>query len=285
MNRYFKGYYFKCAGADRSFALIPALHADENKSKASLQLITDDKVYVIPYPDINFSNREFKIKIGNNYFSEKGMYLDVDYEKCQIHGKLKFGRFQNIQYDIMGPFQYIPYMQCKHSVISMSHSVTGKVYINDTKYFFQNGIGYIEGDRGRSFPKEYIWTQCHWSNISLMLAVADIPLLGFSMEGIIGVVMIGNQEYRIATYLGAKLLSISEDKVVIKQGRYILFAQLIEENHQRLNAPVRGRMIRTIHESISCKAYYKFTYNDRILFEFTSAHASFEHEINCSNQN
>ncbi len=280
MNQYFKGYYFKCVEGNKALALIPALHIGEKQENASLQVITDHNVYSIPYSDIRFGNGIFEIKIGKNYFSSKGIYLDVESEKCCIHGKLKFGAFQKIKYDIMGIFRHIPCMQCKHSIISMNHSVTGKISINDTIYVFKNGKGYIEGDCGSSFPKEYIWTQCHWENGSLMLAVADIPMLGFHFKGIIGVVMIEGREYRIATYLGAKVISMGDNIVIVKQGRYIFSTRLMEANHQRLYAPVKGKMVRSIHESVSCKTFYKFVCDDRTLLEFTSNHASFEYEMN-----
>lgn len=278
MRQYFKGYYFKCVEGDQTIALIPACHRSGKKSAASLQVITNDNAYVIPYAQIRFSRNRFAMKMAKNYFSEKGMYLDVDTKGCRIHGKIKFGPFQNIQYDIMGPFRYVPWMQCRHSVISMCHSVQGKIKINEKQYCFQHGQGYIEGDRGCSFPKEYLWTQAHSGECSVMLSVADIPVLGFHLKGIIAVVMIGGKEYRIATYLGARLVSIQDNMVVIKQGSYQICVKLIAQETQSLRAPVRGNMERIIHESASCKAWYQFSWNNRTLLEFTSDNASFENE-------
>lgn len=54
---------------------------------------------------------------------------------------------------------------------------------------------------------------------------------------------------------------------------------ILADMHARpLYAPVRGRMDRTIHESASCKAYYKFSCKDECLCEFTGDQASFEFE-------
>ncbi len=275
--QYFKGYYFKCSENGKSIAMIPALHHDGKRRNASLQIITEDKVYIVPYSHIKFEKGI--IRLGKNLFSEKGMVLNVDCGGCKINGRLCFQKLKKLKYDIMGPFKYVPFLQCRHSVISMRHSVKGEVNINDKKYSFHNGVGYIEGDRGRSFPKEYIWTQCHFENGSLMLAVADIPFMGFSFKGIIGAVVINGKEYRIATYLGARIYRIGNNTVIIKQGKYKLYARLLEEKHQELNAPVNGEMIRTIHESVSCKAYYKFSYKNRTLLEFESDNASFEYEM------
>lgn len=51
--------------------------------------------------------------------------------------------------------------------------------VNGREYSFRSAWGYWEGDRGRSFPREYVWTQCCFRGGSLMLSVADIPLPGF----------------------------------------------------------------------------------------------------------
>ena len=142
----------------------------------------------------------------------------------------------------MGPFALAPFMECRHSVWSMRHPVRGAVDINGQKYFFQNAWGYWEGDRGRSFPKEYIWTQCCFRGGAVMLSVADIPMAGIHFTGIIGFVLWRGKEYRIATYLGARAVKI-EDKVVrVKQGNLELDVRLLEESKRPLKAPVKGDM-------------------------------------------
>ncbi len=178
----------------------------------------------------------------------------------------------------MGPFKYIPFMQCRHSVFSMKHQINGQIMINGQQYIFKHGIGYIEGDCGTSFPERYVWTQCHFKNGSLMLSVADIPFLRFRFTGIIGIVLLNGKEYRIATYLGAKTKHIDKNTVTVHQGDFHLTVRLLKKNAHPLAAPNNGLMNRTIHESASCKAYYRFSYKKQILCEFVSNHASFEFE-------
>ncbi len=250
-----------------------------------MQVITDSGAFVVPFSGIKFKKKNFEIRMGENRFSSKGLSLKIQTDNCCVYGKLYFGRLQKINYDIMGPFRYFPFMQCKHHIVSMKHFVTGRVHINGTQYRFKNGVGYIEGDRGCSFPKEYIWTQCHFQNGSLMLSVADIPLLGLHFKGIIGIVLIDGREYRIATYLGAKVLSLGNDNVLVKQGEYMFYARLLQPCQHKLNAPVRGKMARMIRESVSCKAFYQFTCGDKKLLEFTSNNASFEFEMGSSKRN
>lgn len=275
---YFKGWYFKCCSEEKTIAFIPAYHRNNYKETASLQIITDNSVFNVPFDSLKYNNKTLAIKIGDSSFTEKGIKLKIQNDNLNIKGRLNFNNLSPIRYDIMGPFKYIPLMQCRHCIYSMRHRIDGEITLNGELFSFRNGIGYIEGDCGVSFPKEYIWTQCSFENGSLMLSVADIPLLGFHFTGIIGVIMLGGKEYRIATYLGAKLKQISEKSVTVEQGNYKLCAKLIKKKAHPLYAPDNGKMDRTIHESASCTACYSFSYKGKKLFEFTSNRASFEFE-------
>lgn len=277
-NNYFKGWYFKCWENDKTIAFIPAYHRSNHRQTASLQIITDDVVFNIPYTSLEYSEKPLCVKIGKCVFSEKGLNLNIKNDKLSISGRLKFRCISPIKYDIMGPFCFVPFMQCRHSVYSMRHLVDGKITLNGQQFNFQNGLGYIEGDSGYSFPNRYIWTQCCFENGSLMLSVADIPMFGFHFMGIIGVVLIDRKEYRIATYLGAKIRYIGDNTVIVSQGDYEITAKLIKKNARPLYAPENGRMKRIIHESASCRAYYKFSRKNKLLCEFTSDRASFEFE-------
>lgn len=203
-QNYFKGWYFKCCTKEKTLAFIPAYHQSKNNKTASLQIITDNSVVNIPFQDLKYREKPLHIKIGNCIFSENGMKLNIHTKEIKVQGILKFSEIFPIQYDIMGPFKFVPFMQCRHSIFSMKHHINGQITLNDRQYIFKYGIGYIEGDCGISFPERYVWTQCHFKNGSLMLSVADIPFLGIHFTGIIGIVLLNGKEYRIATYLGAK---------------------------------------------------------------------------------
>lgn len=277
-KEYFKGWYFKCTAENQTVAFIPSLHYHGDKKEAFLQIITDDEVFCLPFPHMRYSEKPLSVIMGKNIFSEKGIKLDIKTDDLTAQGTLRFGKPAPIRYDIMGPFKFVPFMQCRHSVYSMSHRVDGKIMFNGKQYAFHNGAGYIEGDRGTSFPSRYIWTQCGFSDGSLMLSVADIPVFGFGFTGIIGIVILDGKEHRIATYLGAKLKHIGNNTVIVSQGDYELTAKLIKKNSHPLSAPINGKMSRTIHESASCTAYYHFSYKGTILCKFTSDLASFEFE-------
>lgn len=275
---YFKGWYFKCCTQDKTIAFIPAYHQNEHNKTASLQIITDDSVFNIPFQSLQYQEKPLHVKMGDCIFSEKGIKLNVHTKEITAQGILKFRQLSPVQYDIMGPFKFVPLMQCRHRIYSMKHQVTGQITLNGQQYIFKNGFGYIEGDCGTSFPKKYIWTQCCFQNDSLMLSVADIPMFGFHFTGIIGVIFLNGKEYCIATYLGAKVKHIDKNTVTITQGAFCLTARILEKNAYPLYAPNNGKMCRIIHESASCKVYYRFSYKDKILCEFISDCASFEFE-------
>ncbi len=277
-KNYFKGWYFKCSNAVQTIAFIPAFHRRDCRKTASLQIITDDAAFNIPFDSLEYREKPLDVHIEGSKFSEKGIRLNIRTNKLTAHGVLRFRNLTPLRYDIMGPFQFAPFMQCRHSVFSMGHRVDGQLTINGQAYHFQNGIGYIEGDCGTSFPERYIWTQCSFPEGSLMLSVADIPLYRLHFTGIIGVVIIDGTEYRIATYLGARVKHIGKNTVTVTQGDYVLTAKLLEKNAHPLLAPEQGSMSRTIHESASCKACYRFSCKGRTLCEFTSDRASFEFE-------
>ncbi len=261
-------------------AVIPALHRSGRTRSASVQVITEGGAwnFAFPYEEYREYTRGFGVSVGENVFDESGIRLRLDDGACAVRGEASFGRFAPIRYDIMGPFRFLPFMECRHSVVSMGHSVTGKFRVNGEIFRFDNGAGYIEGDRGRSFPKEYLWTQCHFDGGSLMLSVADVPFLGTRFTGIIGAVLWRGREYRIATYLGAKALKISDREASVRQGDKLFTARLTEKKSLPLSAPVNGEMSRTIHESAACTANYRFEIGGETVFDFTSARASFEDE-------
>ncbi len=74
--------------------------------------------------------------------------------------------------------------------------------------------------------------------------------------------------------------TICKENIQMK-GKFVFYAKLIRPQHQKLNAPESGKMERIIHESVSCRVYYKFMYENKLLLELVSDEASFEYEMDC----
>ena len=281
MRKYFYGWYIKCQSEEQTLAVIIAYHLSKEGKSASVQVITDDEALNFDYPFSDWYGNEkaFSFKVGKNRVDKNGMTLHLSRDGNEVEGNLRFGKFTPLENDIMGPFKSIPFLQCRHSVKSMFHTVDGSVTVNGKKFDFNNAKGYIEGDRGVSFPKVYSWTHTFFDEGSLMLSVADIPFGAFHFTGVIGVVYINGVEHRIATYHGAKAVSIEDGKVVVRQKDKTLTAKLIERRAHALKAPESGSMTRTIRESAACSAYYRFQTKKReTICSFETDRASFEYE-------
>lgn len=278
MLNYFCGWYFRCQSDWQTLAVIPSVHRTKESKFCAIQLITDTQSFHVPFPYSDFQKQGNQISIAGNRFGKEGIMLDIQTPELRANGSVRFGPFTPIKYDIMGPFRYVPFMQCRHSVYSMRHSVDGTLSINGTPYEFQNAIGYIEGDRGYSFPRKYVWAQCSFPAGALMLSIAEITFGGIRFTGVIGIVHLQGKEYRLATYLGAKTVKIDPDEIIVRQGHFSLSVKPQELFGHPLCAPVDGAMVRTIHEHPSCRVSYHFEENGSTLLELDAPNAAFEYE-------
>ncbi len=289
---YFEGWYFKNTTSDGSISFIPGISITQQEKKAFIQIITDGSSYFINYniDDFIFSANPFYIKIKDNYFSPKKIYINIKDEQqgINIYSKLKYLDSINIKTNIlnpniMGPFSYIPSMECNHAIISMKNSVKGLVRINNKKLDFNNGIGYIEKDWGYSFPKTYLWCQANnfkKTNASFMFSEAIIPFKFFKFKGIICVLIIDNKEYKFTTYNGCKLIkfNINKDRVniTIKKGEYYLSIKSVSKTGYKLSAPVNGEMNKDIFETISANIRVTLKKKDNIIFNDESTNCGLE---------
>lgn len=279
MRNYFCGWYFRCQSDRQTLAIIPSVHRSKASNFCTMQLITDFESLHAQFPCSDYQKDGEQITIDGNRFGKDGITLNIQTPDFCASGSIQFGAFTPIRYDIMGPFRYVPFMQCRHSVFSMRHSVDGEIVINGTPYVFQDAVGYIEGDRGFSFPREYVWTQCSFPDGSLMLSIADIPFGTLRFTGVIGVVLLHGKEHRLATYLGARAVKITPGEIIVRQGQYTLIVKPQEQSGYPLRAPISGAMNRTIHEHPSCNVYYRFEKSGIPLLELDVPNAAFEYEF------
>lgn len=288
-TKYFEGWYFKHQNGDSVLALIPGQSIDENAGKHPfLQIIWNENSYTLDFKEEDYlvDRRQRKITLGNNIFSQRGVKLDIRSKDISIQGMIRYGPLSPIAYCIMGPFQFIPFMECRHEIFSMAHTLQGKLKINGKILDFQGGRGYMEGDRGRSFPRDYLWLQCNRfrENVSIMVSVARIPFMGSHFQGCIAVIQYKGAEYRFATYLGTKIICKRETAVILRQGNYCLKVFLSGQGGSRaakfshkLLAPDRGRMSRFIKEEHLLQGRFLLYRKEEPVFDLTSRYVSFEY--------
>lgn len=283
MEPSFCGWYFKVQSSECSLALIPAVHGSAEESAASLQILWREQSGVVPIPAVraavNWASP--RVMLGENLFCPHGVALSVRNARWNIQGVLRFGPLKPLHIPIMGPFELMPFMECSHRIASMKHRVDGTLFINGKFVRFENAEGYIEGDKGCSFPREYAWSQCFFPEGSLMLAVARVPVGPIAFSGVIALLQVRGREYRFASYLGARLVSVRAGRVEIRQGCLVLIAERLGQAGQPLNAPVCGRMTRTIRENLCCHVRYQLRKDGFILWELETDQASFELEYPC----
>ncbi len=276
---YFEGWYFKQQSGTDTAAFIPAFHVDrEGRASASLQVIVNGDSYQFSFPAEAFrtAGNGFPVSVGDSVFSPRGCRLNARSPQVSVTGELRYGPFRRPAGDVMGPFRFAPFLECRHSVLSLRHRVDGGLSVNGRKISFRGGVGYAEGDRGGSFPRRYVWTQCSEGAGCVMLSAAEIPFLGLRFTGCIGEILLGGKELRVATYRGARVLRADSREILVRQGGLTLLARRLEGGGCPLRAPARGGMTRTVRENAACRVRYVCRKDGALLFDFTGGRAGFE---------
>ena len=267
-KRFFEGWYYKLVSEDQgqAIAIIPGIAMDETGSKQAFIQVLDgkkDKAWYHRFDANDFrpSPKKHSLFIGNNFFSSSKMTLELP----NIQGEVNFDNLTPwssslLSPGIMGPFSFVPFMECYHGILSMNHCITGEVVFNDESISFSQGKGYMEKDWGHSFPEAYIWMQSnHFSQpgTSVKASIAMIPWLTSSFIGHIGGVLFEGKLYEFTTYNGSRIkkCKVMEDKVeiIIENGKFRLSLWVKRNNVTELAAPIAGFMDARIEESMKAE--------------------------------
>jgi len=261
MKNRFYGKYYKFISDDNYVLAVIISHANEGDM---LQAITPEGSY--------FINDTNSIIVNNNIIT-----FNVDEPNLKISGELTLGELAPLKTKVMGPFTYLP-LECKHDIYSMRHTINGKLVINGTTHLFTNSLGYIEGDKGKNFPKKYIWYNSVTSNTTVTFAIATIPLFGFiKFKGLLCFIKHNDSEYKLCTYNFGKIVTINDNLIVIKKGKYKFLLEFNKPDGHNLKAPIKGNMDRYIKESITTSTKYKLIYKNDILLEAEDSISSLEY--------
>ena len=267
-KRYFEGWYFKVVNEAQSvaYAFIPGIAMDEEGRKQAFIQVLDGKRQTAVYHQFDFesfisSDKEFRISIEKNSFSAGHLELDLP----GMTGRLEFTNlvpWPKPWYSpgIMGPYTFVPWMECYHGIVSMDHAVRGTLNANDHTIDFENGRGYTEKDWGRSFPSSYVWMQSnHFSlpGISIKASVARIPWIKKSFTGFIAGVWIQDKLIRFTTYNGSSLsklrISPLSVELELKNKRHHIIVTAYREVATSLASPIQGLMDGRIEESMTSR--------------------------------
>jgi len=292
-RRYFEGWYFKVVdySEKKAFAFIPGIAMDEAGNRQGFIQVLDGKKFTALYrrfdpSDFVPATDNFNLRILDNFFSEKKIVLNLP----EITGELHFSdnvRWPKKWYSpgIMGPYSFAPFMECYHGVVSMDHSIKGKLAVDGKILNFDGGRGYIEKDWGRSFPEAYVWMQTnHFSRpgISMFASVAKIPWIRSSFTGFIAALWLNDRLIKFTTYNSTKLrkcfVDASKIELVMENSIHRIEIHANRKHATALASPVQGFMDGRIEESMTSEAAVSLTEvkSGKIIFQDTGRNAGLD---------
>lgn len=298
-KHYFEGWYYKITDSrgEYTVAVIPGISIGQWDTHAFIQIIDSKNRESYFHYDINefsFNEKSFEIMIGDNYFSKSRIRLNIVGKNISLAGDLYFCDSMELAKSalwpgIMGPFLYIPLMECYHDIISIQNQISGHLMISGKKVDFTKGIGYIEKNWGSSMPKSWVWFQSNHfqpDDVSVFLSVADIPCLGSSFTGFLAMFRYKDRVFLFTTYNGSRITRLYQRKnkliVTFRDCRFCLEVIIIYAEGSKLVAPVKGQMCRNIIESINSSVKLRFTDREgNILYQGIGTNGGFELVTTC----
>jgi tocopherol cyclase len=294
-RRYFEGWYFKHVSQDLSnvYSFIPGISLSEDDPHSFIQVINgvSGKTHYLTYPVKEFSWKKDKLylKIGKSVFSENFIDLDLENKEIKATGHLEYNN--SIKYPksllspgIMGWYSFVPFMECKHGVVSVNHDISGTLLIDNEHVNLSGGKGYIEKDWGISFPEAWIWIQSNnfkRYETSFTFSVAKIPWLGKYFTGFISFLYFDKKFYLYSTYSKSTLSGITYDgrtiSLTLKNHDSTLKVTAIKNKAGILRAPEAGKMSRKIKESIDSVVMLSlFDKNNNLIYNDSGQRAGLE---------
>jgi tocopherol cyclase len=267
-KNYFEGWYFKHVSQDLDhvWSFIPGVSLNESNPHSFIQVIngiTGESEYIsYPVEKFKWDSQRLFVKVGDSVFTDHYIDLKIESEFINITGhidNLNIKRYPKslLSPGIMGWYSFIPFMECKHGIVSVNHDLVGNITINNEKVDFDEGKGYIEKDWGASFPEAWIWIQANNfnnSNTSFTFSVAKIPWLGKYFIGFISFLCYDNKFFLFSTYNNSAITEIKQTgdllSIKLQNKDNILNISALKNSFGELRAPVSGDMSRRIKESI-----------------------------------
>ena len=285
---YFEGWYFKHVSKDAGFVISVICGVSrsgaEEEDHSFIQVITGpehkSRYIRFPYEDFKYDKNKFDVSVGDNTFSYDGIHLDIQTDDMTLKADLKYSGHLYLDTttfypSIMGPFSYIPNMECNHGVLSLKNSVRGSIIIDSREHDMNDAVGYMEKDWGEAFPNAWIWLQGNHAqdknDTAFMCSIASIPFGPANFTGLICVLAAGGRQYRFATYNGAKIISVKSFEngadVTIGRGGLKLYIKSRSKSFDKLIGPTRNGMDRTLFESVAGEVELALYKKGKMIFE------------------
>ncbi len=297
---FFEGWYFKLIdpSEEQRWCIIPGIYIAKNRtdSHAFIQVmngVTGQSIYQsFDFNSFQAKPGKFEVQIADNLFTANLIRVNIPHPELHVVGEFHFEGITPwpvslVSPGIMGWYGWVPGMECYHGVVSLNHRIKGWLEIDHERIDFSDGLGYIEKDWGKSFPKAWVWMQTnHFDQpgTSLTASAAIIPWGKRTFDGFIAGLWTGGHLYRFATYTGARLeayaLTDHEVSLVFADRLHRLEVTARRVQGGLLQAPTVTQMDRRIMETISAQVRVKLMRRKgdvwNSVFEGTGRHAGLE---------
>jgi len=296
---FFEAWYLRLCTSDgrRSWSVIPGLFRgrDPGCSHAFVYVIDDESYettrHRFPTSAFEASETGFDVRVGPNRFGAAGLELAIDDEQRRLRGRVEFGALapwpvRAWSPGVMGPFSWVPTMECYHGIVSLDHTLRGRLDTGTGSACFDGGRGYIEKDWGRSFPSTWVWIQANTferPGVCLSASIARVPWRGRSFPGfLVGLYHDGRLE-PFTTHGGAELVALADDgrtlALAIRRGDRYLEVSATRGRTASIPTPTPSGMDGRVEESLDAHVHVRLTRGrarPQVLFEGTTARGGLE---------
>lgn len=300
-SNHFEGWYFKIvdAAGERPYAIIPGVFMGQDRH-AFIQVLDGraGKSWYHRYPVEEFvpSADAFDVRVGGSQFHAQGIAFDIDNDDQKVSGEVTIGPWSSwpvtlTSPGVMGPYSFIPFMECNHGILSMDHELSGSITIDGKTISYDGGRGYMEKDWGRGFPEGYVWTQSNRFDkpgVSVSASVAKIPWLTGAFRGyLVGFLHDGTLQ-RFTTYNGGVIESLHVDDrhvdITIKNRERRLEIHSEKTEGALLMAPYEKQMLERVAETMTSTVRVRFTElkSGDLIYEGAGANGCLEVQGNLS---
>lgn len=294
-KNYFEGWYFKhvSAGLEHVLSFIPGVSLNDKDPHAFIQMLDGAKgqstYFRYSLSEFEWNRKKLHIKIGNSVFTDKYINLGIKKDNFKVFGRIDYSNVVPypgtiLSPGIMGWYSFVPFMECKHGIVSVNHDLTGGIFVNDIPYDFDYGKGYSEKDWGTSFPESWVWIQANNfndHNTSLQFSVAKIPWRGSYFIGFIAFLYFNGKFHIFSTYNRSKIQKLDHSGnslfLVLKNRHYTLKIYSVRSITGELKAPVGGDMTRKIRENIDSRVSIAlYDTDNKVVYTDSSSRAGIE---------
>lgn len=280
-DKYFEGWYYKVSCGNYSFVIIAGISLGDKK-EGYIRILDNsrfNRYYSFPIEQCNIDWGNCYLKINNCIFSDSRIAIDIE-DFPQIKADIIFTNIikyprKILQNGIMGIYNNLPFIDCKHEIINMRYNTRGSIMFNRIAINLDGGVGYFEKNWGKAFPEKWIWLEADrfGGDTTLKVAVAKMQFFKKEFFCISSCVYTGGEFYNVSTYNGAKLQECDKKSIVIKNKKYTLMVKVLGSNYGlKLQAPFEEYLDKGVEEDINAKIMITLTdeKTDKVIYKGSS---------------